>query len=118
MSTRHLVITGAASVALSLGLCAAAWTFWLKPPTLVTFDLKGTMNAFIRQSAKMPLDDDQRHQLLSRFDKSLTTVTAQYAEAHNAGVLVSAAAVSGLPDATPEIQARLAEAMKGSAGGG
>nr|WP_255478946.1 TrbI F-type domain-containing protein [Pantoea sp. ME81] len=100
------------SVVLSLGVCAAAWYLWLQPPALVTFDMKGTTNALIRQSAKLDLTDEQRRALLTRFDQSVTTATAEYAASHGAAILVSPAVVNGLPDATPEIQARLAELMK------
>ncbi|UIL55067.1 MULTISPECIES: TrbI F-type domain-containing protein [Pantoea] len=102
----------AASMLLSVSVCAAAWFLWLKPPALVTFDMKGTTNALIRQTAKLDLNDDQRKALLTRFDRSVTTATAEYASEHGAAILVSPAVVTGLPDATPEIQARLAELMK------
>ncbi|QDY44265.1 TrbI F-type domain-containing protein [Candidatus Pantoea soli] len=102
----------AASILISVGACAAAWSLWLKPPALVTFDMKGTTNALIRQTAKLDLTDDQRKALLTRFDRSVTTATAEYASEHGAAILVSPAVVTGLPDATPEIQARLAELMK------
>ncbi|MGK3125869.1 TrbI F-type domain-containing protein [Candidatus Pantoea formicae] len=112
MKTKHLVAGCGLSVALSVGACAAAWFFWLKPPALVTFDMKGTTNALIRQSAKLDLTDEQRRQLLTRFDQSITTATTEYAASHGAAILVSPAVISGLPDVTPEIQARLAELMK------
>lgn len=102
----------AASILLSVCACAAVWFVWLKPPALVTFDMKGTTNALIRQSAKLDLNDDQRRALLTRFDQSVTTATGEYAASHGAAILVSPAVVTGLPDATPEIQARLAELMK------
>ncbi|WP_275555790.1 TrbI F-type domain-containing protein [Mixta sp. Marseille-Q2659] len=112
MNTKHLVAGCSLSVVLSVGACAAAWFFWLKPPTLVTFDMKGTTNALIRQSATLDLTDEQRRALLRRFDRSVTTATAEYATERGAAILVSPAVVTGLPDATPEIQARLAELMK------
>ena len=112
MNTKHLVTGCGLSVALSVGACAAAWFLWLKPPALVTFDMRGTTNALIRQTAKLDLNDDQRKALLTRFDRSVTTATAEYASEHGAAILVSPAVVTGLPDATPEIQARLAELMK------
>ena len=112
MNTKHLVAGCGLSVALSVGVCAAAWFLWLKPPELVTFDMKGTTNALIRQTAKLDLTDDQRKALLTRFDRSVSTATAEYASEHGTAILVSPAVVTGLPDATPEIQARLAELMK------
>ncbi|MBK4768968.1 MAG: conjugal transfer protein TrbI [Pantoea sp. Morm] len=112
MNSKHLIAGCALSVVLSTGACAAAWFFWLKPPELVTFDMKGTTNTLIRQAAKLDLTEEQRHALLSRFDRSVTTATGEYASEHGAAILVSPAVVTGLPDATPEIQARLAELMK------
>lgn len=114
MNTKHLVAGCGLSVVLSVGVCAAAWFLWLKPPALATFDMKGTTNALIRQSAKLDLTDDQRRALLTRFDRSVTTATTEYASEHGAAILVSPAVVTGLPDATPEIQVRLAELMKAS----
>ncbi|WP_350262703.1 TrbI F-type domain-containing protein (plasmid) [Pantoea sp. BJ2] len=112
MDLKQTVTCIATSMLLSVGLCAGAWYLWLKPPALVTFDMKGTTNALIRQTAKLDLTDDQRKALLTRFDRSVTTATAEYASEHGAAILVSPAVVTGLPDATPEIQARLAELMK------
>lgn len=112
---KHLIAGCCLSAVLSMGACAGAWFFLLRPPALVTFDMKGTMNAFIRQSAKLQLTDEQRHQLLSRFDRNLTAAAEGYAREHHAAVLVAPAAVTGLPDATPDIQARLASLMKGTA---
>ncbi|MFZ4216144.1 TrbI F-type domain-containing protein [Pantoea endophytica] len=112
MNTKHLLAGCGLSVALSVGACATAWLLWLKPPALVTFDMKGTTNALIRQTAKLDLTDDQRKALLTRFDRSVTTATAEYARDNDAVILVSPAVVTGLTDATPEIQARLAVLMK------
>ncbi|MBD9646385.1 TrbI F-type domain-containing protein [Pantoea sp. PNT02] len=112
MNIRHLVTGCGLSVVLSVGTCAAAWFLWLQPPAMVTFDMKGTTNALIRQSAKLDLTGEQRRALLTRFDQSVSTATAEYAASHGVVILVSPAVVTGLPDATPEIQARLAELMK------
>ena len=112
MDMKQTVACALASMLLSVGACAAVWFLWLKPPELVTFDMKGTTNALIRQTAKLDLTDDQRKALLTRFDRSVTTATAEYARDNDAVILVSPAVVTGLTDATPEIQARLAVLMK------
>ena len=112
MKTQHPLVTVLLSVLITLACCYAAWFYLLRPPVLVTFDMKGTVNAFIRQSAKLELDDAARRQLLTRFDRNMTAVTRAYAQQHHASLLVSAAAVSGVPDATADIRAELARAMQ------
>lgn len=114
MNTKAVVFAVCLSVLLSTGISAAVCQYLLKPPGLVTFDMKNTLNAFMRQSAKMDLTEDQRRQLFNRFDSGIKAVTRDYAKENGVGIVVSAAAVSGLPDATPEIQARLATVMKQS----
>lgn len=112
MKTSNPIVIVLISVLLSLVCAWAAWFWLLRPPVLVTFDMKGTVNAFIRQSAKLELDDAGRRQLLRRFDRNMTAVTREYAQQHHVSILVSAAAVSGVPDVTPDIRARLATAMQ------
>nr|WP_276515500.1 TrbI F-type domain-containing protein [Pantoea cypripedii] len=108
-------MTGTFAVLTSLTLCVAAWFFLLQPPGLVTFDMKATVNAFIRQSTGLDLTDEQRQQLVRRFNQSLFAVTDTYAKQHRVAILVSPAVVTGLPDATREIQARLAIEMNNAA---
>jgi len=112
MDLKQTLTCIAASALLSVGACSAAWFLWLKPPQLVTFDMKDTTNTLIRQAAKLDLTEDQRHALLSRFDRSVTAATDEYAREHDTAILVSPAVITGLPDATPEIQVRLADLMK------
>jgi len=112
VKTLNPPVTILLSVLITLACCSAAWFFLLRPPVLVSFDMKGTVNAFMRQSAKLELDDAQRRQLLTRFDRNMTAVTREYAQQHHVSILVSAAAVSGVPDVTPDIRANLATAMQ------
>lgn len=116
MNKKTVLLVVALSVLLSSGISTAVSQYLLKPPGLVTFDMKNTMNAFIRQSAKMDLTDAQRRQLMARFDSGLTAVTRDYARENKVAIVVSPAVVTGLPDATAEIQSRLAAAMKQSSG--
>ncbi|WP_158785025.1 TrbI F-type domain-containing protein [Pantoea sp. BAV 3049] len=113
MKTSNPIVIALVSAVVSLACAWAAWYWLLRPPVLVTFDMKGTVNAFIRQSAKLELDDTRRRQLLRRFDQNMTVVTREYAQQHHVSILVSAAAVSGVPDVTPDIRSRLATAMQG-----
>ncbi|QHM74025.1 TrbI F-type domain-containing protein [Mixta intestinalis] len=112
MKLKQTVICAGTSVLMSVTICMTVWFIWFKPPAMVTFDIKGTTNAFLRQSAKLNLNSDERRQILTRFDHSVITATREYADEHHVAILVSPAVVTGLPDATPEIQARLAELMK------
>ncbi|WP_241390481.1 MULTISPECIES: TrbI F-type domain-containing protein [Serratia] len=112
MNIKQLVVTVVLSALLTLGAGVAAWEYWLKPPTLVSFDLKGTTNQFLLQSAKLDLSNDQRDVLLSRFNQKLTHVIERWSVEHHQLVIVRAAAVSGVTDVTPQIRRELAIAMK------
>ncbi|HBV7680505.1 TPA: type-F conjugative transfer system protein TrbI [Klebsiella pneumoniae] len=87
------------------------WSAWLKPPVIVSFDIKSTTNKFLLQSAKLTLNDEQRKELVQRFNKALTDTLADYAAANNVVVIVQPAAVSGIQDVTPQIRTELSKAM-------
>ncbi|EPC6177111.1 TPA: TrbI F-type domain-containing protein [Serratia marcescens] len=112
MNIKELIITTVLSALLTLGAGVAAWECWLKPPTLVSFDLKGTTNQFLVQSAKLDLSNDQRDVLLGRFNQKLTQVIERWSVENHQLVIVRAAAVSGVTDVTPQIRHELAIAMK------
>ncbi|MEW5115266.1 TrbI F-type domain-containing protein [Citrobacter freundii] len=87
------------------------WSAWLKPPVIVSFDIKSTTNKFLLQSAKLTLTDEQRKDLVQRFNKALTDTLADYAAENNVVVIVQPAAVSGIQDVTPQIRTQLSKAM-------
>lgn len=87
------------------------WSAWLKPPVIVSFDIKSTTNKFLLQSAKLTLTDEQRKDLVQRFNKALTDTLADYAAENNVVVIVQPAAVAGIQDVTPQIRTQLSKAM-------
>ena len=92
------------------------WSAWLKPPVIVSFDIKSTTNKFLLQSAKLTLNDEQRKELVQRFNRALTDTLADYAAANNVVVIVQPAAVSGIQDVTPQIRTELSKAMSRNRG--
>ena len=78
---------------------------------IVSFDIKSTTNKFLLQSAKLTLNDEQRKELVQRFNRALTDTLADYAAANNVVVIVQPAAVSGIQDVTPQIRTELSKAM-------
>ncbi|MEN4051968.1 type-F conjugative transfer system protein TrbI [Serratia marcescens] len=112
MNIKQLVITVLLSALLTLGTAVVIWECWLKPPTLVSFDMKGTTDQFLVQSAKLNLTNEQRDVLLGRFNRKLTQVIERWSAEHHQLVIVRPAAVSGVDDVTPQIRHELAQAMK------
>jgi conjugal transfer pilin signal peptidase TrbI len=112
MNIKQLMVTVLLSSLLTLGAGVAAWECWLKPPTLVSFDLKGTTDQFLVQSAKLNLTNEQRDVLLGRFNRNLTQVIDRWSAEHHQLVIVRPAAVSGMEDVSPQIRHELALAMK------
>ncbi|BAO37015.1 MULTISPECIES: TrbI F-type domain-containing protein [Serratia] len=112
MNIKELIITTLLSALLTLGGSVVIWECWLKPPTLVSFDLKGTTDQFLVQSAKLNLSNEQRDALLGRFNRKLTLVIDRWSAEHHQLVIVRPAAVSGVEDVTPQIRHELALAMK------
>lgn len=99
------------SCVLSGFICLILWSVWLKPPEIVSFDLKSTTNKFLLQSAKLTLTDEQRQSLVQRFNKALTETVQDYAATNNVVVIVQPASVAGIKDVTPQIRTQLSRAM-------
>lgn len=99
------------SCLISVTVSFVLWSAWLKPPVIVSFDIKSTTNKFLLQSAKLTLNDEQRKELVQRFNRALTDTLADYAAANNVVVIVQPAAVSGIQDVTPQIRTELSKAM-------
>lgn len=104
MKRREIFMAGA-----TLVLSAAMSTlisFWITPPKVVQFDLKGTVNLFTAQLAQdKHLNAADAQSMTAAFSGALTTSVKQYAKAHHVVVLVAPAVMSGAPDVTPAIQA-------------
>lgn len=102
---------------LTLMLCNLGVTTWLltRPapqPAIVAFDMKGTLDQFLTQSASQSLTEAQSMQLAERFSAALDASLNDYQRAHQALILVSPSVVRGAPDITLTIQRDIAARMR------
>lgn len=103
-------LAGAAMLAVMAAISVA--TVRLSTPEVVTFDMKGTMDAFLQQSAQLPLDEQQAKVRVARFNAALTRSLSDWQTRHHAIILVAPAVVSEQRDITLEIQNTVAGAMR------
>lgn len=82
-----------------------------RTPTVVSFDMKGTVDQFTEQAGAQSLDEKQTTDLTERFMHALSTELQDYQRRHDALILVSPAVVSGAADITGDIQAAVAVKM-------
>lgn len=102
---------------LTLMLCNLGVTTWLltRPapqPAIVAFDMKGTLDQFLTQSASQSLTEAQSMKLAERFSAALDASLNDYQHAHQALILVSPSVVRGAPDITLTIQRDIAARMR------
>lgn len=86
-----------------------------RTPTVVSFDMKGTVDQFTDQAGMQSLNEAQTTDLTERFMRTLSTELQDYQRRHDALILVTQAVVSGTADITGDIQSAVAEKM--AAGG-
>ena len=95
-----------------IGLIYLAYLFF-SPSKLVSFDIKGTTNTFLKQVASLNIDEEQKNAMVKRYNVALDSVIKEY-ESKNYIVFVKDAVVSSnLDDKTNEIQKKIAQKMKG-----
>lgn len=85
-------------------------------PTVVAFDMKGTVDQFTDQAGAQSLSEAQTTALTERFMRTLSAELQEYQRRHDALILVTPAVVSGAADITGDIQSAVAQKM--AAGGG
>lgn len=109
------LIPVACVTAFILALNAAISLFLVQAntPVTVTFDMKGTVDAFMDQSSRKEMSAEQAAQLSARFSDALEKSLSDYQQAHHALVLVAPAVVRGAGDITAEIQQDVATRMRG-----
>lgn len=90
------------------------WLIQTHSPTVVAFNMKGTLDAFMDQTAKASLNEAQGAALASRFNTAMTESLAAYQADHQALILVQPAVVGGAQDITAEIQHDIARRMRGA----
>jgi len=78
----------------------------------VVFDMKGTIDLFMQQSAKKQLDENSARVLTTRFDQALKASLNDWQQAHGDLILVPPAVVMPVLDITPQIQADIAHRMQ------
>lgn len=95
-------------------LLSVGATLWLlhRLPTLVTFDMKQTMEAFYESASKQSLPPERSKLLAERFTGALQTSITQYQQHNNVIILVSPAVVGGAKDVTRELQRDIAARMQ------
>lgn len=78
----------------------------------VVFDMKGTIDLFMQQSAKKQLDENSARVLTTRFDQALKASLNEWQQMHDDLILVPPAVVMPVLDITPQIQADIAHRMQ------
>jgi len=78
----------------------------------VVFDMKGTIDLFMQQSAKKQLDENSARVLTTRFDQALKASLNDWQQAHGDLILVPPAVVMPVLDITPQIQSDIAHRMQ------
>lgn len=101
-----------ALMALNLGATTWLLTRPAPQPAIVAFDMKGTLDQFLAQSASQSLTETQGEQLAERFSAALEASLSDYQHAHQALILVSPSVVRGAPDITLTIQQDIAARMR------
>lgn len=81
-------------------------------PEVVVFDMKGTVDLFMQQSAQLQMDEGKARLLTTRFNAALTESLGEWQAAHNAIILVKPAVMSPQTDITAEIQQDIARRVK------
>ncbi|THD53510.1 type-F conjugative transfer system protein TrbI [Enterobacteriaceae bacterium ML5] len=84
---------------------------WQTPVT-VAFDMKGTVDQFMTQTAQHQLTQEQSDALTLRFTTALDASLKDYQHRHDALILVAPSVVSGVKDITADIQRDVARQMR------
>ncbi|EPO7771533.1 MULTISPECIES: type-F conjugative transfer system protein TrbI [Enterobacter cloacae complex] len=82
-------------------------------PEIVVFDMKGTVDLFMQQSAQLQLDENRAKAMTQQFNAALTGSLDAWQSSHNAIVLVKPAVMSPQRDITNEIRADIARRIQG-----
>lgn len=78
----------------------------------VVFDMKGTIDLFMQQSAKKQLDESSARAITARFDQALKASLNAWQQDHDDQILVPPAVVMPVLDITPQIQTDIARRMQ------
>lgn len=78
----------------------------------VVFDMKGTIDLFMQQSAQKQLDENSARAITARFDQALKESLSAWEQEHDDLILVPPAVVMPVMNITPQIQADIARRMQ------
>lgn len=108
-TTRYLLLAIMGSVLINTAI-TSLWMAW-KMPTVVSFDIKGTIDRFSEQVGQQTLAEEDISALTSRFMTTLDSVLQDYQTRQKSVILVAPAVVDGVTDITEEIQKDIAQRM-------
>lgn len=106
---RNLLLVAVAIVCVNAAVTSLLISW--RTPTVVSFDMKSTVDQFTDQAGAQSLDEGQTTALTERFMRTLSTELQEYQRRHDVLILVSPAVVSGAADITGEIQGAVAAKM-------
>lgn len=112
---RNRCIVPVAIVAIAMLMLNAAISLLLiqwQQPLTVAFDMKGTVDQFMTQTAQHQLTQEQSDVLTLRFTTALDASLRDYQHRHHALILVSPSVVAGVKDITADIQRDVAGRMR------
>lgn len=99
-------------VTLALSLSALFVSIYsLKGPRIVTFDEKGTIQAFVRQLSLKQTSTEKAQSLSQKFKLSLQQALVEYSASNSVIILKPQEVVIGARDITPIIQERISIRM-------
>ncbi len=102
-------------LALLFNFALSCWLIIYDGQQTVAFDMKGTIDQFMDQSAVQALSEAQSQLLVASFTRALNESLAAYQQTNRALILVSPSVVLGAPDITREIQQDVASRMRNGA---
>lgn len=103
MSKRFTTAVTIASISMTVSMLTA-FMMMQRAPTVVTFDVKSTLENYQQALIKKDLSLDQQTARLTHFADIMSQEVQAYHIKHNAIVVVDAAIVGGAIDITPQIQ--------------
>lgn len=87
-------------------------TVRLATPQIVTFDMKGTMDLFLQQTAQQNLDEVKMKAVVTGFNAAMADSLSAWQSEHHVIILVPPAVVSVQHDITPDIRNDIARRMQ------
>jgi len=87
-------------------------TVRLATPQVVTFDMKGTLDLFLQQTAQQNPDKSRMKVMVTDFNAAMADSLSAWQSEHHVIILVQPAVVSAQHDITPDIRNDIARRMQ------